>query len=214
MSSTTGTAAERIIFMLRNTHAAWGAASAVAVTQCSSIGQIIAVTCTGALGGVICDIDLFSKHNHKNRLARIILGIAAFIVLSAAVDFKAGTGIYRQIYAYAGLGQSAGIIGFIALCIIFMAAAHRKFSHSILACALSSLCVYLIYPPVCIAYTAGFISHLALDLLNRKPEQLFFPVKKGVCFNLMYSNRSGNTVLFLVGMLMTVIFLAISFMKL
>ncbi len=200
--------------MLRNTHAAWGVASAAAVTHCESVGQIIAVSCVGALGGVICDIDLFSKHNHKNRLARIIIGITVFLILLAAVDFYFHLGIYRHIYAYAGFGQSAGIIGFIALCIIFMAAAHRKFSHSLLACALSTLCVYLIYPPVYIGYAAGFISHLALDLLNRKPEQLFFPVKKGVCFNLMYSDRTGNTALFLVGILMAVIFLAISFMRL
>lgn len=200
--------------MLRNTHAVWGAASAAAVTQCSSIGQIISAACLGALGGVICDIDLFSKHNHKNRLARIIIGVAVFLIMLAAVDFKFHIGIYRRIYAYAGLGQSAGIVGFIALCIIFMAAAHRKFSHSILACILSSLCVYLIYPPVCPAYAAGFISHLALDLLNKKPEQLFFPMKKGVCLNLMYSDRTGNTVMFIIGTLMSVVLIALSFTKL
>lgn len=69
----------------------------------------------------------------------------------------------------------------------------------IIAMILFSVTAYLIDIPIGLAFSIGFASHLIIDLLNKSPERLFFPVKKRICFKVCYADRLGNELLFAVG---------------
>lgn len=57
---------------------------------------------------------------------------------------------------------------------------HRTFTHLFLALILNMTAISLIYRPFSLAYTMGYLSHLGLDLLNKKKVPLLFPKGEGV----------------------------------
>ena len=46
----------------------------------------------------------------------------------------------------------------------------------------------------------GALSHLLLDLTNKKPLQLLWPLKKGFCLKWFLSNRLANRVFLFLGL--------------
>ena len=72
--------------------------------------------------------------------------------------------------------------------------------HSFAALALLTACVDMIYPDASACFAVGFLSHLALDILNRKPEKLLWPWKKGFCLGLCSARGLVNRILLGFGM--------------
>ena len=58
---------------------------------------------------------------------------------------------------------------------------------------------------------AGYISHIIIDLLNKKNVQVFFPIGKGFCFGLCYANKLGNKVLMYGGLGISILLLLYGF---
>ena len=55
-------------------------------------------------------------------------------------------------------------------------------------------------------FAIGFLSHIGLDLLNKKPVQVFFPVKsRRMCLGWCYANRLANKFLLALGVLGAVV---------
>ena len=192
--------------MMGKTHLVCGIASAMIFTKPDTPLKVVGAVAMGALGGLISDTDLFSKHSHSNRLGQIISGVIIFIVALAILDMTCRLGIFSYIFVHTGFMQVAGVIGFLVLSVLCMVAEHRKFSHSILAGALLTLTVYMTCPAVAVYFLAGFISHILLDLLNKRPIKLFFPMKKGVCLKLCHANGEANEAFFIVGTVLAVLF--------
>ena len=67
--------------------------------------------------------------------------------------------------------------------------------------------VNLIYPPMSMSFLAGYGSHLVLDLLNKRPLKLLYPLDDGICFGVFYSNREANTLCFYAGCLLSAYFI-------
>ena len=61
-------------------------------------------------------------------------------------------------------------------------------------------CVDVIYPDAAPYFAVGFLSHLALDLLNRRSVKLFWPWKKGYCMGICSSRGWINHLCMLAGM--------------
>ena len=200
--------------MMGKTHLVCGIASAMAFTKPDTPLKIVGAITMGALGGLISDTDLFSKHSHSNRLGQIISGIIIFLVALAIIDMIFSLGIFTYIFAHTGLFQVVGVIGFLVLSVLCMIAEHRKFSHSILAGLLLTLTVYMTCPAVALYFLVGFTSHIVLDLLNKRPIRLFFPIKKGVCFKLCHANGQANEAFFVVGLILAVLFTVIRIVSL
>lgn len=58
-----------------------------------------------------------------------------------------------------------------------------KGEPSILGLFLTSVCVYMIAPFFVPYFVAGFLSHVGIDLLNRRHVHLLYPIHgKGICF--------------------------------
>ena len=61
-----------------------------------------------------------------------------------------------------------GGVGFVVLWFIGFFSDHRTFTHSLTALSLFSLAVWLIYPPLLFGFVTAYLSHLLLDILNKK----------------------------------------------
>ena len=62
----------------------------------------------------------------------------------------------------------------------------------------------MILPGLAIPYAIGYLSHLILDILNKRPVPVLYPIGKGFCLNLCYTGKTANTFFMFVGLVGTV----------
>lgn len=178
--------------MLGRTHFSVGIAAALAVMQPDSMQVLLAGTGAAALGSIISDIDADTSEVHRGA-NRIIAASVLTAVIVAAADGVWHIGIAARILRDSSMQRiGAGLLAFLLICIIGKQTPHRSFMHSFLAMFLLGLAVNQIMPAVTPYFLIGFASHLALDLLNRKGEKLFFPLRKGFCLHLCSSHGIVN----------------------
>lgn len=188
--------------MLSKTHLACGIAASLAILHPDTPKGLAVAVIGGALGGSVPDIDLVKN---RTNLDSIFTQTTALVIAVAAIlaDYYYDYGIVRYLSNHPGSAVT-GIVLYLVLMVIGFYAPHRGFTHSILALVLFSASIRIVYPQITTAYALGYFSHLALDLLNRKPVQLFFPIRKGFCLHLCYSNRRMNRFLFVLGTALSV----------
>lgn len=187
--------------MMGKTHITMGIASAVLITQPSTIGGCILAIVGGSTGGIMCDIEVHSNRYCRDALhARII--VVAIATVALLVDaFTRGpiTSYITQTNVTILLVGAAVVVG-VSLFGRFQA--HRTFTHSLLALLLLSIGVAMACLPLTLAFAIGFLSHVLLDLLNKKRVQLLYPSKVGnVCLGLCYANRIANKAFLVLGVL-------------
>ena len=179
---------------MSKTHIAVGIAAALTATQPQSAEAFCIAVLGGSIGGVICDLD--NQFSHASRDARLgsllTMGIAAAVLL---LDFRLHMGIGRAIFRLQTPRQWAGTVGFAAMCLLCMCSGHRSFAHSLLAMGLFCGALHLTGSPILFSFACGFLSHILLDALNKRPVLIFFPLSKGVCLNLFYADGVANAVL-------------------
>jgi inner membrane protein len=198
--------------MMSKTHIAIGIASSIALTQPKKVGELLGAIVGGSIGGLISDIEVKSNAHPKSKNVlhgRII--VAAITAFALAVDFIMKAGICDYIQEHAGIPLIIGTVAFVVVCLIMRNSAHRAFSHSFLALILLSIALGLLCAPLVPYFAIGFLSHLILDVMNKRPIQLFSPFGKGLCFNMFYADRVANTVLLYIG-LVSIILLFIPFL--
>lgn len=184
--------------MMSKTHIAIGLASAVTVLNPVTARNAAMVVAGAAVGSLICDID--SRSRPKERDALIGRLIVCLIVVAVAV-YAAGHGLLKTGSSFSvSQEQAAGLIILLVTGLVAAILPHRSFSHSILALVLYFAGLSMIFPQIlCEAFAVAFISHLALDLLNKKDVKLLWPVPKGICLHLCYADGIMNKVLLAVG---------------
>ena len=110
-----------------------------------------------------------------------------------AVGMAAAFSIARPDTAAEALPVIAGgVLGCLICDMEITGSGHRGFSHSIAALLLETACLKLIFPAAALPFAAAFASHVLLDLMNKRPVRLFYPVKKGICLGWFYSDRLAN----------------------
>lgn len=197
--------------MMGYTHAAIGAAGALAVASLNGSESpeiYLTAAIAGALGGVVVDID--TKDQRKDPkvtdAGRTRLATIGLVVLGLLLDIATDGTIISSIVSrqYFAMG---GVIAFIVLMIIGHNTEHRTFSHSLLFSALTSVCIYFIYPQATIYYLVGEVLHLLLDMLNYPYKNhgiwLLYPIKtgRGIAFELCKSARTGNKICYFIGII-------------
>lgn len=193
--------------MMGKTHIFCGIAAALALTRPESPEACLTAIVGGAAGGILSDIDLKDRNGKNDALYSRL--IAAGIIATALVtDIAAGVGVIDRIKSSFDRESVLGTGVFLILCIIGILQPHRKFTHSAIAMFLYSASVGMMYLPLCVPFAAGFVSHLALDILNKKPILLFWPLKTKVCFGICYSNKFCDKLLLTCGILATLFMLS------
>ena len=185
--------------MMGKTHVSMGIAAAFLVLQPTTAGEFAVAVIGGAGGGLLPDIEVRSSLSFRDPMnARwIALALALlFLGVDEAVDGPILTAVAQnsplQLFAGALIFLVAGLFG--------RRSAHRTFTHSLLGLAVFCFGLGLVCAPLVVSFAVGFASHVLLDLLNKKPVQLFYPLKAGrFCLKLVYANGVVNVVCLVVG---------------
>lgn len=194
--------------MLGKAHLAIGIAAAMTMVMPEDLPAALPVITGAAAGSLICDIDCESPSERsdasKSRILALVITVAALIE-----DKIIDGGMWRSL-AERGASDSpyiicAGVAGLVITLAFASVSRHRGFSHSLLALAIESLCIYLIFPQTLIPFVIAFVSHLILDITNKKRVRLFYPAKGGISLGLFYADRMANRVCEIAGTIWLII---------
>ena len=177
--------------MMAKAHITVGMAAAASIMMPRDIAGALPVIAGASLGCLICDIDCDNK-SEKADSARWRKVMAAVALAALIEDHLLDAGIWRSIGQNGSYLWFAGLAGFVIICVFAGGSGHRGFSHSLLALALETLCLWLIFPAVAIPFAIAFASHVLLDMMNKRSVRLFYPSKKGVCLGWFYADRLAN----------------------
>lgn len=183
--------------MLRDTHIAAGVSAALAIVRPRGLLPSASVALAATCGSVISDIGAERSWARKKVDVIICVGaatVAAFTAL-AAVSGRL-SGIVESLGTAGIIGKLSSLGMAASICIFGMEKNHRGFMHSITAAAILTACVYpAMSRQAACSFLIGFLSHIALDLLNYRAEQLLWPLKKKVCLHICLSDGIANRVL-------------------
>lgn len=193
-----------IISMMGKTHLAVGISTSLLFMQPKTKSEMIISVIGGAIGGIMSDVDVkidksnkFAQKASMDALYGEITAIVLTVVLLIA-DYIGDGGICTKIIE-APMLPAIGAGVFIVLTIIGELSKHRDKTHSLLFMILCTIAVVLINISLGVAFFIGFASHLSIDLFNKQPIRLLYPLKKGICFKLCYADRVGNELFFSIG---------------
>ncbi len=185
--------------MLGRTHCFIGIAAALALFPPQTMPALVTGMGAAAVGSVISDIDSGTSQAHQDA-DRVITAASAAAVLVILAEYRFHLGIYERLLRDSSIGRVlAGAAAFIIICAYGRELPHRSFMHSFLALLLLTSCMGIIYPDAVPYFAAAFVSHLGLDLLNRRQEKLLWPLKKGFCLRLCAADGWVNGALMAAG---------------
>ena len=195
--------------MMGMTHVFAGTMAALLLTEPDTPAECLAALVGGSAGGVVCDVDL-GKGKRPSDSAKAGQTVSAIMALCLLLDWILGTGVVRSI-GKNDTGQAlAGLAGMALLCLWGRVQPHRGGTHSMMAVLLLAGCMELVCPMVTVPFLIGMVSHLALDLLNRRPLRLLYPLRGGWCLGISRADGRLDRLLRTVGMLGTVLGIGIN----
>ena len=196
--------------MLGKTHFFVGIAAALAIQQPQTFPVLVAGTGAAAIGGVIPDIDSSSSEAHRSADEAILVSVLAVIAVIVA-DRVFHAGIYEKIRSDSSMERVViGIALFLAVCVFWRKQPHRAFMHSFAALLLLTACISIILPAAAPYFATAFGSHMFIDLLNYKGEQLFWPWRRRFCLHMCESDGIINKALMEVGIVGMILLLVMS----
>lgn len=171
--------------MLGKTHMAVGVAASLLLLQPRTLPELILGAGAAAVGSVISDIDCGTSESSR-RADQIIFVSETIIIGIAAVEAHWHLGLYQRLMSNSSVSRIVlACAAFLAVCAYGKKTPHRSFLHSFLAGGLLMSCVGVFLPMLVPYFGIAFASHLALDFLNHKGEQLLYPYRKrfslGIC---------------------------------
>lgn len=161
--------------MTSKTHIAAGIAITTALIQPNSIKALAICITTATIGSIISDIDVTTSESHKDLIKILTISIIMIILCSIA-DGAFHIGIIAFILKQTNLCRILiGILAFLLVCSFGMHKPHRTFMHSIPCVLTLSAIVFLILPSATFSFGISMLSHIILDLFNKKKVQIFYP---------------------------------------
>lgn len=135
------------------------------------------------LGSAISDLDIRTTNVHK-----MVDGITIFstiiTIIAFYIDMKYKYGIFSTIKHGLFFLPILGLLLTLGIAFFGSHQPHRSFLHSILGTSILTLVFYFCFGNIWYPFLIGMLSHILLDLLNKKSVRIFYPVKKGFCLNL------------------------------
>ncbi len=181
--------------MLGKTHVPAGVTAALLALRPTTMLGFVSAVAGGALGGAICDIDCKGTELNRETTKAVTLAIGV-IAASLLFDLHIGNGILAYFQRTFDTAAIVGAAVFLACCVWGAFSKHRTFSHSLLGVLLMTLSLSFVCQPLANALCVGMVSHIALDLLNRKGIQLLYPLKKPMlCLKLCDADGTVNSLL-------------------
>jgi inner membrane protein len=181
------------------THLAVGCAAALFITSPDSLSELI--TCLGisSIGSVISDVDASRSESRKNLrkiTAVTVIGTAAILASDHFLNTSVIPGIRNNSEL---LRMVTGFLIFIGICIFGTTRPHRSFMHSLAGTAAITLSFAVIIPSSAVYMAIPMLSHILIDMLNKKGVRILYPLKKPmISFDICYSDGIVNKLLFFI----------------
>ena len=183
--------------MMSKTHISVGIAAALAAAPATPEGLVYALM-GGALGSVVCDIDRNAEQ--PSRDAKQGWGVAGTIFFAAFMHESMAYWQNFRLSYLLGDPKTLVCLLFLAAILLFAAnGAHRGFSHSLRMFLSTSFFLFILSRKTCLFYGIAFLTHLVLDVMNKRPLKLLFPLSKGFCLRWCYCDGLVNRILMWAG---------------
>ena len=190
--------------MLAKAHVTVGMAAAFTIMRPGTVSEALPVIAGGALGCLICDLDCEVKaEKTESSHWRMVMGLVAAAALIE--DHLLNAGMWKS------LGSNGPYLWFVGLVVFVLTggfasvSSHRGFSHSLLAMALFTGSLWLIFPAMALPFAIAFASHILLDMMNKRSVRLLYPSEKGFCFGMFYADRFANKIFTVAGSIWMVV---------
>ena len=190
--------------MMGKTHVAMGVASSLLVFQpTTAVGCTLAIA-GGALGGAVADCDILDNDYKGDALIGELIAVGVTFLMVFANKLFGGT-LINEVTQNSTFSLALGGTILIFLFGFGFFSDHRTFTHSLVAAILFTVGVKFISESLWKYFFVGYLSHLVLDLLNKKGLQLFYPWDARFCLDLCYAKETANTAFMYGGLVISVI---------
>ena len=185
--------------MTGKTHLAVGTAAALCVTQPPHLRDWVLCIGAAVVGSVISDVDVSTSDSREALNKITAVSCLAFVVvvilecifhLGILKNFNRESSLFRFIIGFAVM---------LIVCTFGKNQPHRSFMHSILGLLIFSGIVAFMYPEVELYFAIAMLSHILIDLLNKRKVRLLYPWGNGWCLRLCTADGIVNTLLFWLG---------------
>lgn len=185
--------------MMKKTHLASGLAVAMAIVRPCTINDLAICLTSATIGSVISDIDVSSSKSRKELNKILAISVTA-IVACTLIEVIFHIGILAMLQSQTNVMKALiGVMLFLLICSFGIHTPHRSFMHSITAVVALTGATCLVLSKATLPFMVSMISHIILDLFNKKTVQLLYPLKKPrIAFNLCKANGTANAVIFVI----------------
>ena len=178
------------------THVVCANALALAFVRPDSIDSLLITLGLATIGSTICDIDVANKDDRGYVISYSIITIISLIILTLL-----------ELFFHIGINdwiiENSSYFRIITCFILLVGACyygylmpHRSFLHSFLGISIMILLCYIALGSLATSFVIGIISHIILDLFNKKGLWLFYPLKNKYSLKLCVYNGETNYILF------------------
>lgn len=183
--------------MQGKTHATVGAATALLFSPTATLSTFGTTAFLGIVGALMPDTDI--RGSLGSKATKKIAADVASVCVAFAVGIASKT-ITVDETIFTNCKSLISGLALIGLCIFGSTQPHRGIMHSLPMMALASFLMWVVNPTYVLPFVIGYASHLVLDVLNYKGEQLLFPLKKKFSLGLCKSDGIVNNILLVVGL--------------
>jgi inner membrane protein len=170
----------------------------------------LVVTCgVSTLGGLVPDVDLKDSTSDK-LFDRLMTSLITIVLMSFVIKYFFDIDLYCKIKECSYINYLISSCLFIVMAFLGSKSSHRSFTHSILGMFIySGILSYGFGNNVVYPYFVSHLSHIVLDLFNKKGVALFYPSKYRLCFGICDSNGKVNKFLFILFSILIILVLVL-----
>ena len=196
--------------MEKKTHVTCGNLVALSLIQPTSIPSVVITIGSATLGSLLPDVDLKDSTSDK-LFDRLMTALITIVIMGVIIRYFFNINLYAEIKKYNNVfNYLISICLFITMSYLGSKTSHRSFTHSILGLIIySSILSYSFNNDIVIPFFISHLSHIVLDLLNKKGIALFYPLKYRFSLKLCETNGKVNKLLFTIFSILTIIILII-----
>jgi len=183
--------------MEKKTHVVCANLVSLCLMRPDNIFDLVLTCGVATIGGLVPDVDLKDSTSDK-LFDRLMTSLITIVVMSFFIKYFFDIDLYCKVKECGDLFKYLiSICLFIVVAYFGSKSGHRSFTHSVLGLFIySGILFYGFGYNVVIPYFVSHLSHIILDLLNKKGLALFYPSKARFCFKLCESNGKVNKFLF------------------
>ena len=200
--------------MEKKTHIACGNLISLSLIQPKTISGLLITIGASTIGSLLPDVDLKDSTTDK-LFDRLMTSLLTIVIMSILVKCFLNINLYYKIKEYDSIFKYIiSICLFITIAYFGSKTSHRSFTHSILGLFIyTSILFYSFNNSIIIPYFISHLSHIILDLFNKKGIALFYPFKYRFSFKLCESDGTINKLLFILFSILIFLYLILVLIK-